>query len=308
MALKILKAGIRSLIQDLGRYGYHKIGLGLSGALDEYAYLMAQHLLQNHNPHNAVEIFMGNFQAEVLEDTNVAITGADCLLLYNQKKIPVWSRFPVKAGDTIEIKEVTCGSLNYLAVQESFDLQPFKNSYATNFKLGVGANAGKRLSKQTLPYSKVKLQNPALLIRELIPQYLKPNAKKPLTVRIVLNEDVESLFEKKELQSFLKNEHSISLNSDRMGFRLEGKKIIPKITNLPSESLAYGTVQVPKQGFPIVLMKDCQTIGGYSKLGYIPAVDTFKISQLRPKQKIKFSIETAENSQQELRELYKFFR
>ena len=93
-----------------------------------------------------------------------------------------------------------------------------------------------------------------------------------------------------------------------MGFRMEGEKITPKIIDLPSESLAYGTVQVPKQGLPILLMKDCQTIGGYSKLGYLPAVDSFKIAQLRPKQKISFSEETAENSQAELKELYKSFR
>ena len=66
-------------------------------------------------------------------------------------------------------------------------------------------------------------------------------------------------------------------------FVCQGEKITPKIIDLPSESLAYGTVQVPKQGLPILLMKDCQTIGGYSKLGYLPAVDIFKIAQLRPK-------------------------
>ena len=308
LGLKIIKAGIRSLIQDLGRYGHHKIGLGVSGALDEHSYLMAHYLLQNTASNNALEIFMGNFQAEVLQDTNIAITGADCLLLHNQKKVQNWSRFPVKAGDTIEIKEVTCGSLNYLAVEGSFDIKPFKNSYATNFKLGVGANAGKKLSQQTLSYNAAKLKNPAFLDPELLPQYLKPDSKESLKVRIILNEERDKLFYEKELQVFFQSHYTISLDSDRMGFRMEGEKITPKIIDLPSESLAYGTVQVPKQGLPILLMKDCQTIGGYSKLGYLPAVDIFKIAQLRPKQKISFSEETAENSQAELKELYKSFR
>ena len=308
LGLKIIKAGIRSLIQDLGRYGHHKIGLGVSGALDEHAYLMAHYLLQNSANNNALEIFMGNFQAEVLQDTNIAITGADCLLLHNQKKMQNWSRFPVRAGDTVEIKEVTCGSLNYLAVEGNFACKAFKNSYATNFKLGVGANAGKKISQQTLSYSKTKLRNMAFLDPKLIPQYLKPDSKESLKVRIILNEERDKFFYEKELQDFLKTNYSISLDSDRIGFRLEGEKITPKIIDLASESLAYGTVQVPKQGLPIILMKDCQTIGGYSKLGYVPAVDTFKIAQLRPKQKISFSEETAENSQAELKELYKSFR
>ena len=302
LSLKIINSGILSLIQDLGRYGYYSIGLSSAGALDEESYLWADYLLGGNN-NNAIEIFLGNFSCQFQADTNIAVTGAKSILLHNQKELPIWSRFAVKAGDIVEIKETICGNLNYLMVEGGFQLAKFKSSYATNFKLKIGANNGKKLTKQILKYQPAKLKCRALLNKKYIPDYLQ-NDHELLEIQIVLNPESTAYFSKADLQKFLKSTYSLSPDSDRMGIRLLGNSITPLQTDLPSEGLSYGTIQIPLKGLPIILLKDCQTIGGYTKLGYVSALDCFKLAQTRPKKNITFSLTSAEQSQTRLRRLY----
>lgn len=305
MALIIIKAGVRTLVQDLGFYGSHRIGLGISGALDERAYLFATYLLNNNNT-NALEILLGNFKAKVAKDTNIAVTGADALVLHNYQPVRVWSRFPAKAGDIIEIKDVFTGNLNYLAVENGFQIPKFRDSYSTNFKLGLGSIG--KLSNQTLAYQTAKLKNHAFINHKFIPKQYFENSNQVLKLNFILSYEATKLFQEKQIQKFLNNNYSISLFSDRMGIRLEGEAITPLKTDLESECLTFGTVQVPINGMPIILMKDCQTIGGYAKLGYISALDCFSLAQLRPKQKISFRLVEPNKSQQGLRKFYQFFK
>lgn len=305
MALRIIQPGIRSLIQDRGRWGQHKIGLGISGALDEDSYLQGHFLLKNNLTSNSIEIFMGNFQAVAEKRSNFAITGADALILKNEKEIPINSSFPLEKGDKISIQEMRKGSLNYLTVENGFSLLKWNKSYATNFSLQIGANAGRILSKQILPFNEAKLKIPKLLKTRNLLAYL--NQKEPYPIRIVFYPKERSFFSEQTKKKILNSIYSIGLSSDRMGIRLEGEKINADKINILSQGISLGTVQVPLSGEPIILMKDYQTIGGYNQLGYIPALDCFRLAQLRARQKIYFIEEKAENSRLEFKNFYKNF-
>ena len=307
MALKIIKTGVRSLIQDRGRFGYHRIGLGVSGAIDEVSFLVGQYLLENIKTKNAIEILLGGLIAEVQKDANFSITGANSMVFKNNEKIPMWSSFFAKKGDIIEIGKVQEGSINYLAVEGGFELEKFCDSYATNFKLGIGANDGKKLGKQVLIYRKTAPKYKRLFQKKYLPAYWQKIPKTPTKIALVPFPNAKDYFSREDIENFFQSNYKIGLQSDRIGIRLETNPIQPKKLLLFSEPLSYGTVQIQNSGVPIILMKDCQTIGGYPKIGYISALDCFWLSQMRPAQEIIFIKDTAENSQQKLQEFYRKF-
>ena len=307
MALKIIKSGFRSLVQDQGRLGYHNIGLGISGALDEASYLIGNYLLEHSQITNSIEILLGNFVAQVQKTTNFAITGAQAIVTKNEKIIPMWSRFAAKKGDIIEIKEVTNGNLNYLTVEGGFQIEKFCGSYATNFKLGIGANFGKKLTKQTLLYKRSVAKNSGFFPTKYLLDYWQKKNEQPVAIRVVFYPKTQEFFLTKCVEKFLNSVYTISLESDRAGIHLAGEKIYPKKTSVLSAGLTFGTIQVQTSGIPIILMKDCQTIGGYPKIGYICTLDSFLLAQLRVKQQIRFVKINAQESQAITKNFYQKF-
>jgi biotin-dependent carboxylase-like uncharacterized protein len=306
MGLKIIKSGFRTLLQDQGRFGYHSIGLGISGAADELSYFVGQYLLGG-SAKNALEIFLGNFEAEFQKDTNFSITGAEAEVTQNGKQIPMWSRFFAKKGDVIKIGAVKAGSFNYLSVDGGFEVEKFCGSYATNFKLAVGANQGQRLNKQTLCYKENSKRRSVLFQKKHLPIHWRESSLAVFEMRLVVFPNAKEFFHSEDLQKFFQNTFCIGLDSDRVGIRLEGQKMRLKKNQIQSEPLSFGTIQVQNSGIPIVLMKDCQTIGGYPKIGYLCALDSFWLAQLRSKQKIRFVMETSEKSQASTKGFYRKF-
>ena len=312
MSLKILKSGFFSLLQDQRRLGYHNIGLGFSGALDEVSYLLGQYLLCHKNPTNSIEILLGGFKAEVLKSANFSITGANAQITKNEQEIPPFSRFFVKKGDIIKIENIQKGNLNYLAVEGGFQLEKFCNSFATNFHLKIGPNQGKKIqNQQILKYKTVKKKPFGVIPLKNLPeswQKITSHSKRsPIKLDLVLFPNVRDFFHQEDLANFFQSPYEISTDINRAGIRLLGKKIIPKKQLLLSEGLCFSTIQIQNSGVPIILMKDCQTIGGYPKIGYINAIDCFSLAQLGPKSKILFQPVSAEASQKKSNQFYQTF-
>jgi biotin-dependent carboxylase-like uncharacterized protein len=282
---RVIHGGLFSTIQDQGRFGYTHLGITHSGAMDQYAYRIGQKLLNNHNA-NAIEVMVG-LKLQVQVATTIAITGADLNFKINGILYPIWQTHYVKEGDILSFDKRLFGQRAYLAVPNGFNVPKHYGSYSTTLKEGFE----KRVQKDDiLPYSPTQRTNTKRLKKEFIPNY-----NEPLTLRLLPSYQYH-YFSKEEQQKFFSNEYEITIESNRMGAKLKGEAILTEKTNIISEGIALGSVQIPKDGQPILLLNERQTIGGYPKIGTILEIDCYKFSQCTVGQKVRFEpvdLETA---------------
>jgi biotin-dependent carboxylase-like uncharacterized protein len=274
---KVIHAGVLSSIQDQGRYGQTHLGITQSGAMDEYAYLWSQKLLHNHHC-NALEVMVG-LKLEVLTPTMIAICGADLSFQINGIRHKNWQTHYVKKGDILSFPKRISGQRAYLSVKEGFLLQKQYNSYATTLKENSEGKAtrGDILHFRTFPQTH---------IQRLQTQYI-PHYDIPLTLRLFLCYQT-NYFSQEQQDKFFSSEYEITLETNRMGAKLRGRSIRPMQGGIISEGIAFGSVQIPQDGQPILLLKERQTIGGYPKIGTVLAIDCFRFSQLGVGSKVRF--------------------
>jgi len=272
---KILHGGIFSTIQDQGRFGYTHLGMSNSGAMDQYAYRVGQKLLSNSN---AIEVMIG-LKLEVQVTTTISITGANLNFKINGILYPIWQTYSVKEGDILSFDKRISGQRAYLAVEGSFHVPKDYGSYSTTLKEGFG----KKLEKNDiLPCESTKVIHTKRLKSELIPDY-----NQTLTLRLLPSYQ-NHYFSKEEQEKFFSSEYEITMESNRMGAKLKGEAILTEKTNIISEGIAFGSVQIPKDGQPILLLNERQTIGGYPKVGTVLEIDCYRFSQLAISQKVRF--------------------
>ena len=293
MGFRVLQNGIFTTIQDQGRYGYNYLGIRESGAIDEYAYLWSQKLLGNQNA-NALEVMVG-LKLLVISSTQIAITGADLNFKINGVLKPIWQIYYIEQGDILSFDKRVSGQRGYLAVKNGFLLEKIYGSYSTTLKDNIGSLVKKGDILNFKPTSKD-------IIYRVQKRYI-PNYKEALILRILLSYQVD-YFSSKEREKFFGSKYEITLQSDRMGYRLKGQSITPKYGGVISEGIAFGSVQIPKDGEPIVLLKERQTIGGYPKIGTVLAVDCFKLAQLDIGSKIMFKPIEIDMAEEVMREFH----
>lgn len=283
---KTVHGGLFSTIQDQGRFGYTHLSITHSGAMDQYAYRVGQKLLNNHNA-NSIEVMVG-LKLEVQVATTIAITGADLNFKINGILYPIWQTHYVQKGAVLSFDKRIAGQRAYLAVVNGFDVAKPYGSYSTTLKEGFG----KKIQKDDiLPYLSSKKTETKRLKKVFIPNY-----NEPLTLRLLPSYQYH-YFSKEEQQKFFSSEYEITLESNRMGAKLKGEPILTEKTDIISEGIALGSVQIPKDGQPILLLNERQTIGGYPKMGTVLAMDCYQFSQCTVGQKVEFKridIETAQ--------------
>ncbi len=274
MAFKVLNSGIFTTIQDQGRYGYAHLGITNSGAMDEYAYLWSQTLLGQKNI-NALEVMVG-LKLEVTKDIEISITGADLDFKIDGNSLAIWQTHYIKKGSILSFNRRVYGQRAYLAIKGGFDVPKKYGSYSTTLKEGIGfrLRRGDSLISCSGLKPPIPKSNPIFRVQ---PKYI-PDYEKPLTLRVVLGYQ-EAEFTAEEREKFFNSEYEITLQSDRMGFRLKGEPIKANIDGIISEGIAFGSIQIPQDGQPIVLLKERQTIGGYPKIGTVLAEDCFRLAQ-----------------------------
>ncbi|MCK5855499.1 MAG: biotin-dependent carboxyltransferase family protein [Sulfurovaceae bacterium] len=300
MSFKIISSGIFTTIQDQGRYGFNHLGITHSGAMDEYAYLWGQKLLNNKS--NALEIMVG-LKLQATSSTIISLTGANLNFKINGISQAIWQTHVIKEGDTLSFDKRVSGQRAYLAVKGEFNGDKKYGSYATTLKENIGKNLqrGDILETETLVPNNGGKAFQFRTIQDFIPDY-----EKPLTLRLLLSYQ-EDYFTQEEKEKFFNSEYGITLQSNRMGYKLKGQAINPTHGGIISEAIAFGSVQIPKDGQPIILLKERQTIGGYPKIGTVLAVDCFKISQMTVGSKIKFEPIEMEEGERIMRKFYRFF-
>ena len=282
---EILRAGINSTFQDLGRKNLYHIGIPFSGAMDNRNYLLANKLTGNDHNNPAIEFaYQGPHLKYHGDKINIAISGDVSFKIKKDDNLvdgECYKSFILENNDELDVISTNKSVYGYLAINGKFDLKFQWSSCSTNTKANIGSNNGKKLSvKQKI---NIKEINQNFVNRKL--SYINTKIE---NIRVIKGTNFD-YFSEESKKIFFKNEFKVSKLSDRMGMRLEGKKIENIVdTNIRSEGLVKGVIQVPADGNPIIMLSDHGTIGGYPKIGVVISADYDKLVQLTPGSKVKF--------------------
>ncbi|MDQ0162986.1 5-oxoprolinase subunit C family protein [Aeribacillus alveayuensis] len=305
---EVIKPGLLTTIQDLGRYGYQQYGIVAAGAMDSYAMRMANVLVGNDLNEGVLEATMLGPSLLCLHDAVIAICGGDLSPMVNGSPAPLWKSFLIKKGETLTFHAPKNGARAYISVSGGFDAPRVLGSKSTYLKAQLGGYNGRELQKGDILSGSGEMSKKNIG-RSLHPQLI-PIYEKNITVRVVLGPH-EHMFTEKGIETFLTTTYTVTPQSDRMGYRLSGAKIEHvRTADIISDAVPLGGIQVPSSGEPIILMADRQTTGGYTRIGTIISVDLPKVAQLLPKSTIRFQkVSVAEAQQYALQEakLFKIF-
>ncbi len=312
MTVRVLKPGPLSSLQDLGRVGYQRFGVIVSGAMDEWSHRVANLLAGNRADEATLEITLMGPSLAFDETALVAIVGADLSPRIGDAPVPMNRPVLVRAGSQLDFGRRAFGCRAYLAVHGGFAVEPVMGSRSTYLRAGFGGFEGRALRKgDTLPvsegdprgvYSSLERSLAsggdafATLPEDALAGITHP-ATGPRALRAVKGQQWEAFTEEARMQ-FLGAEFRVNANSDRMGYRLEGPALMLRSPlEMISEGVAFGTVQVPPDGNPIVLMADRQTAGGYPKIAAVAGVDLPLLAQTVPQQGVRFELVALEDAQ-----------
>ncbi|SEP85767.1 biotin-dependent carboxyltransferase family protein [Piscibacillus halophilus] len=278
--LKIIKSGLYTTIQDLGRYGFRAYGVPVSGAMDQYAFHKANYLLGNKRNDAAVEIFYGGVQVEALQDTWLTLTGAEVYPEIEGHPIDMWSPILLEKGQHLICSSPKNGVVSYLAIDGGIDSPKYLNSRSTYEKAGFG----KRLKNGDIIES-FKIHNDSF---RSIQQRKIPTYTHDIEVRVIPGPH-ERLFNDTSIKQFYRQSFVV-IKGDRMGARLEGSSSLRlnKFNDILSEAVTFGTIQIPHNGQPTVLLADAQTTGGYPIIGTIHTEDLWRFVQIPLGGTVKF--------------------
>ncbi|MCG8507880.1 MAG: biotin-dependent carboxyltransferase family protein [Rhodospirillales bacterium] len=293
-AFSIIDPGPFATIQDLGRHGYKRSGVSVSGAMDECAFRIANMLVGNDENEAAIEFTIsGGTYAVDAASCRIAIAGGDFPLTINGSPAAAYATHTVADGAQLVIGRAQAGTRGYLAVAGGFDLPEVLSSRSTHVRSGLGGTDGGVLTAgSNLPLRAEKAsEGPDCWL----PHDLWPAGDG--VVRVVMGPQ-DDYFTQNGIQTFLSGQYRITEKSDRMGYRLDGMPVEHLSDyNIVSDGIVRGSVQIVGNGQPIILLADCQTTGGYAKIATVISADLPILAQLRPDQSIRFeavSIEDAE--------------
>ncbi|MEI2416250.1 biotin-dependent carboxyltransferase family protein [Orrella sp. JC864] len=323
MSIKVLKPGMLSTFQDLGRYGSQHLGIPVAGAMDPVAHRLANLLVGNETDHATLEITLAGPLLCFESPCCIALTGAELGATLNGRPLPLNRPAAVRAGDLLAFGARGSGTRAYLAVRGGWLLDGMMGSDSTYLRSGFGGFRGRALAKGDC----VPLRRPARLDdaamqalhqalwqqRIYLPAALgvgsarpagqaiepaRPGAGARRRVRVLPGMQWED-FSQASRQAFLSEPFRITPQSERMGYRLKGPTLaLAQPSQLLSEAISFGTIQVPAGGDPIVLMADRQTTGGYPKIAQVAQVDLPVLAQLGPGDTIEFEAIALARAQQ----------
>ena len=281
---EVIRAGINTTFQDNGRKNLNHIGIPASGAIDKRNYKLVNKILNNDINHPALEFaYQGPKLIYYGEPLSIAVTG-DVNFKLIRKNIETegkcYESITIENNDEIDLISTNKSVYGYFSVTAKFQIDYQWKSCSTNTKANIGANNGKKLeNSQKLHVLDIKV------ISKRSINYINTRIE---NIRVIRGTNFD-YFSKEAQQNFFNEEFNVTKLSDRMGMRLEGKKLENVVnTNIKSEGLVKGVIQVPADGNPIIMLSDHGTIGGYPKIATVISADFDKLAQLPPGSKIKF--------------------
>lgn len=300
MGIRVLKAGMLTTVQDLGRTGYQSQGFSVAGVMDVRSFKIANLLLDNPENEAVLEFTLIGPTLQFTSETIIAITGGDFNPTLNGEPVPMYEAVYVNRGDILKFGSARTGSRGYIAFSSYLDIPVVMGSRCTNLKSKIGGFKGRKLKDEDYIGFRMKRRYlPYFLSRKLKPDDFSAESE---TLRVVLGPQDE-MFSKQGIDTFLSQDYIVTSDFDRMGCRLEGPFIAAKnTTDMISDGIAYGSVQVPSHGKPIILLSDRQTTGGYPKIATVASVDIPKLVQRKTDHKIRFTAISVQEAQKLYRE------
>ena len=302
MGIRVLKGGMLTTVQDLGRTGYQSQGFSVAGVMDVRSFKIANLLLDNPENEPVLEFTLIGPTLEFTSATIIAITGGDFQPTVNDEPVPMYTALYMNKGDILKFKSARTGSRGYIAFSSYLEVPVVMGSRCTNLKSKIGGFKGRKLQEGDYMNFRIKRRYlPFFLSRKLELDDVNEFEKDETILRVVMGPQ-DDRFSKQGIETFLNSEYIVTSDFDRMGCRLEGPYIAPKeSSDIISDGIAFGSIQVPSHGKPIILLADRQTTGGDAKIATVASVDIPKLVQRKTDHKIRFKAITV----QEAQELYK---
>lgn len=328
--IEVLRAGILTSVQDLGRPGYRHLGIATAGALDTLALEVGNRLVGNAPQAAAVEVTMGPTALRFTQATRVAITGAQFDVSLDGKPVYSWWSLPVHAGQELVLHGAVRGMRCYVCVRGGIDVLPMLASRSTDLCARFGGLGGRALREgdrlavgiaPARPRAGIALEAPPFGVKA--PQWCRfasaghepvrrgkhlAGAERAVSIRVLRGPEYES-FAADAHDSLWSDEWRVTPQSNRMGYRLAGTALMCEAQGeLLSHAVLPGTIQVPPSGQPIVLLADGQTTGGYPRIGAVIQADLWKLAQLRLNGSVRFVPSTREQAILALAEVRAYLR
>jgi antagonist of KipI len=285
MEIRVIRGGPLTTVQDAGRPGHRAEGLPAGGAADLFALRLANLLVGNPDDAAVLECTLAGPTLEFAEDTTIAIGGAEFA------GVPSWQPIVVHAGGRLALGPCHRGCRGYVAIAGGIDVPVVLGSRSTHLRAHLGGHEGRALRDgDVLPAGAWVLPH-AVKHWRIDPHVLPAYSADPVlrVLRGAQWDDFDA--------GCLAGEFAVTPVSDRMGIRLAGPTLVRRRgRELLSAAVAPGTVQVPPDGQPILLLADAQTIGGYPRLAHVIGVDLPLAAQLRPGDKVRFAEVTLEEA------------
>jgi antagonist of KipI len=304
MSIKVLEPGLSTTVQDLGRVGYQQYGVVVGGVMDKVAARLANALIGNSEEDAVLELTLMGPTLLFQSDTLISICGADLSAKIDEVPVPLWRPIYVKEGSILRFGRPHQGCRAYLALAGGIDVPLVMESRSTYVRGGIGGYHGRAMQKGdvlnlnpiksnhiknlTEVLSKQVESDPFKSVNWTVSAQIKPAYKKDPEIRFIKGPQYDQ-FTEKSREQFLTEYYQVTSKSDRMGYRLSATALeLSDKVELLSEAVTMGTIQVPNDGQPIILMADRQTIGGYPKIGYVASIDFPVLSQVMPGEKLTF--------------------
>ncbi|MGO4548151.1 biotin-dependent carboxyltransferase family protein [Paenibacillus sp. 2TAB23] len=312
MSLSILRPGLLTTVQDLGRHGYQKYGVLTGGAMDTGAARAANLLVGNEEQEALLELTLSG--AELLTDGEMllAICGADMTVTANGERLPLWRPVLVRSGVVIKFGACLSGCRSYLAVAGGLDVPVIMGSRSTYVRGGIGGYEGRALKSGDVlnvkPAGLLSERMKSQLSGEIAESFAAPlwHASHFAIAASLADPIIRAMpgthygrFTEDSQKALFGQTYQIAAQFDRMGYRLEGtqKLALASPQELLSEAVANGTVQLPADGNPIVLLADRQTTGGYPRIAQVASVDIPVFAQLKPGDRFRFEVITQQDAE-----------
>ncbi|WP_400246724.1 biotin-dependent carboxyltransferase family protein [Niallia sp. JL1B1071] len=296
MTITVVRSGMLSSIQDLGRYGYQKYGVIVSGAMDTYSLRIGNLIVGNQEGEAGLEITLLGPTLVFEKDTLIAITGGDLSPEIEGKQVPLWRPVLVKKGSVLRFGKIKSGCRAYLTIAGGFAIPKLLHSKSTYLRAGLGGyegralKAGDRIETNSMTsYSsnlfnklKNKYTSQPFITTSWYVDFQKFITFNEYTVRVLTGSHFSMCSTNSKL-NFYTEKFTVSPQSDRMGYRLSGPELkLDEQVELLSEAVTVGTIQLPPDGHPIILLADRQTTGGYPKIAHVISVDLSLVAQMKP--------------------------
>jgi antagonist of KipI len=298
MNLTVTRAGFSMTVQDLGRVGSRRFGVSLGGALDAHALRIANFLSGNDEGATGLELTSGTAGLQFRDERIIAWCGGEYEVTVAARSIPAGHSVLVGSNEELIISGPRRGCRAWLAISGGIEVPVVLGSRSTDLRGNFGGYEGRALRDG----DKLRLGEKSKAAKSLADSLRAgrvsdwsasaewtTTAKDEATLRIIRGADWDR-FNDVTIQRFTSEAFIVSPDSDRMGTRLEGVELRRREDfDLISEAVVPGTIQIPPNGRPIVLLRDCQTIGGYPKIAHVITMDLSIAAQLRPGDRVRFA-------------------